>query len=210
MDAARQDRFLRQLVPSRWEEVEESEVAQASWFDAPIDPVDEGQGDGSPSRDNDDGNDGEQASQPPPPAPNESSDTPSQSFQPWPWMQADGPSTGGREGGTGDGDEHVLRTGAPSCAGDAPPWLGDIVQQISQLSEAGDARFQHWSITVPLDPQALPDCELRMTLSPGALALRFRTASQQSAALVCRHREKLRAQLEALPSSPPAIDIDLE
>ena len=211
MDAARQDRFLRQLVPSAWEEVDESEVTEASWFDAPIDPVDEGQSDGSPSQGDDERNDGEEASQQQqqqPPAPREASDTPFQPFQPGPWMQAAGRARS--ESHTSDDGAAVVRASASSSAGDAPPWLGDIVQQISQLSEGGDARFQHWSITVPLDPQALPDCELRMTLSPGALALRFRTGSQQSAALVCRHREKLRAQLEALPSSPPAIDIDLE
>jgi hypothetical protein len=42
------------------------------------------------------------------------------------------------------------------------------------------------------------------------MSLRFRTGSAESAALVSRHRDALRARLEALPSSPPAIDIELE
>jgi hypothetical protein len=207
-DAARQDRFLRQLVPSPWDEVEEAEVSEASWFDAPLDPLDEGQGDGSSSQGDDERNDGEEAAQPPPPPPAEAGDTPFQAFPPWPWMQAAGRD--GSEGHPGEEGSQVMRTTATSSIGDAPSWLGDIVQQVSQLSEGGDARFQHWSITVPLDPQALPDCELHLTLSPGTMALRFCTGSAQSAALVSRHRDRLRAQLEALPSSPPAIDIDLE
>ena len=39
LDPTRQDRFLRQLVPSAWDEVEEPDDLEASCFDAPVDPV---------------------------------------------------------------------------------------------------------------------------------------------------------------------------
>jgi hypothetical protein len=123
-------------------------------------------------------------------------------------MQAASVAPDRRDGDTPQGEAVPAAAGA-SPAGEAP-WLGDIVQQVTQLTAGSDARFQHWSITVPLDPQTLPDCELRLSLSPGTMALRFRTGSASSAALVSRHRDALRARLEALPSSPPAIDIDLE
>jgi hypothetical protein len=116
---------------------------------------------------------------------------------------------GERGGGERPQDSRVPAATGAAPAGDAP-WLGDIVEQVTSLTAGSDARFQHWAITVPLDPQALPECELRLTLSPGTMALRFRTGSSESAALVSRHRDALRARLEALPSSPPAIDIDLE
>jgi hypothetical protein len=207
VDAARQERFLRQLAPSPWDEVAESEAIGLAWFDTPIEAADEGGDEGSSPHDDDGRNEGEDSPEPAPaPAPEPEVAGPAQPFTAWPWMRA-----GGLEPGPSRGDDSSAEAvSTASSASRDPAWLGDIVQQITQWTEGGDARFQHWSITVPLDPQALPDCELRLTLSPGTMALRFRTGSAESAALVSRHRDTLRARLEALPSSPTAIDIDLE
>lgn len=204
MDAARQDRFLRQLVPSAWDELPSAHATEPAWFDTPVEAADEGGDEGSSPRDDEGRQEGGDTPEPPPPAPEPVA--PSQSpFAPWPWL----PAGGIGPGPSGDGTS--AREVAPVSSSDRhPAWLGDIVQQIAQLTEGGDARFQHWSITVPLDPGVLPDCELRLTLSPGAMTLRFRTGSAESAALVSQHRDTLRARLAALPSSPAAIDIDLE
>ncbi|MGM9491232.1 type III secretion HpaP family protein [Ideonella sp. YS5] len=208
VDAARQDRFLRQLVPSLWDELADAEAAELLAFDSPVDAIDEGSADGSPSQGDEGRRDGgDETPEPPPPAPPDVADA-APSFPHWSWMHAAGAAPERGHSDTPQGEAVAPATGA-SCAGDAP-WLGDIVQQVTQLTAGSDARFQHWSITVPLDPEALPDCELRLSLSPGSMALRFRTGSATSAALVSRHRDALRARLEALPSSPSAIDIDLE
>jgi hypothetical protein len=208
VDAARQDRFLRQLVPSPWDELAEGEASELDLFDAPVDAIDEGTGDDSPSQGEEDSRDGDQAQEPAPPPPAESAHPLPTAFPLWPWMQA-ASVAGDRRGDDSPHDSPVPAVSGAASAGDAP-WLGDIVEQVTSLTAGSDARFQHWSVTVPLDPQALPDCDLRLTLSPGTMALRFRTGSSGSAALVSRHRDALRARLEALPSSPPAIDIDLE
>jgi hypothetical protein len=207
-DAARQDRFLRQLVPSPWDELAEGEASELDWFDAPVDAIDDGAADGSPSQGDEEGRDGDEAQEPAPAPPVESTNPLPTAFPLWPWMQS--PSFASDGGGRDTlKDSPVPAVSGAASAGDAP-WLGDIVEQVTSLTAGSDARFQHWAITVPLDPQALPDCELRLSLSPGTMALRFRTGSSESAALVSRHRDALRARLEALPSSPPAIDIDLE
>lgn len=205
LDPTRQDRFLRQLVPSAWDEVEEPDDLEASCFDAPVDPVDEERGDGSSPQDDEGRQDDDPtAGEPPAPPPAQAA---FQELAPWACLQA--PARASHDhAGTPEGSQ-VPRVGAASSSKD-PAWLGDIVAQVGQLTTGGDARFQHWSVTVPLDPQSLPDCELRLTLSPGSMVLRFRTGSAGSADLVSRHRDTLRARLEALPSSPPAIDIDLE
>jgi hypothetical protein len=207
VDAARQDRFLRQLVPPAWDEVDEPddrEASDATWFDAPVDPVDDGRGDGSSPQGDEGRHDDEQPSESPAPPPVECAPLDHAS---WAWLRTAGLAS--HDDAHEDAGPHASRVGATSSPQDAA-WLGDIVEQVAQLTAGGDARFQHWSVTVPLDPQSLPDCELRITLSPGSMVLRFRTGSAESARLVSRHRDTLRARLEALPSSPSAIDIDLE
>ncbi|MDA8522833.1 hypothetical protein M5C95_18870 [Acidovorax sp. NCPPB 4044] len=98
-----------------------------------------------------------------------------------------------------------------NAAPEAPPaWLQDTVQRIAWLSAQADPAFQSWSVTVPMDPAVLPECELGLSLSPYAMSLRFRTGSSESARLISLHRDPLRAQLEALGPSPRGIDIDLE
>ena len=208
-DAARQDRFLRQLMPLPWDEAAEAQAFELDVFDAPVDAVDEGAGDGSPPRGEEDKRDGDEAQETAPPPPPESPDPLPAALPPWPWMRSAG-LAGERGGSETPHDSPMPAATGVAPDGDAPPWLGDIVEQVTSLTAGSDARFQHWAITVPLDPQALPDSELRLTLSPGTMALRFRTGSGDAAALVSRHRDALRARLEALPSSPPAIDIDLE
>lgn len=196
VDRARQERFLRQLVPSPWDTAPDDDAAPGLDDTAlAIEAVEDEGRRGSAGDDSREPQDGDAPVEPPVPPETTPPITPDRPpFQPSGWAAA--AST--RSSPARDGSD------------DAPSWLQDMAQQVARLCTEGDPRFQCWSVTLPLDPAVLPDCELRLELSPGAMTLRFRTASPQSAALVCRHRDALRARLEALPSSPPAIDIDLE
>ena len=55
----------------------------------------------------------------------------------------------------------------------------------------------------------IAETELQIHLSPHWLTLRFATQSVVSAALVSRHRSRLLAQLERMPSLPYGIHIEL-
>jgi hypothetical protein len=210
LDRARQERFQRQLVPHLWEPCSDEERAALQPPSPPTGPPEEqAPGDGGEHRDHEpppreDG----AATEPPAPAAPAVQQAPA--WQP-PAAAPARNERGGRDGGDGrPGTGAAAPVQAAPAAGDAPPWLHDMVDQVAMLCAQGDQRFQHWSLTLPLDPAVLPDSELRLGLSPGAMTLRFRSGSPQAAALVCRYRDELHGRLAALPSSPPEIDIDLE
>ena len=71
------------------------------------------------------------------------------------------------------------------------------------------AAFVTWTVTVPMDPQVLPDTELRLHLSPHWLSLRFTTQSQRAARLISLHRPRLLSQLEHMANLPHGIDIEV-
>ncbi|SFD77810.1 type III secretion HpaP family protein [Paracidovorax konjaci] len=116
-----------------------------------------------------------------------------------------------RQGSQESEDSPADAASRVNAAPQAPPaWLQDTVQRIAWLCAQADPAFQSWSVTVPMDPAVLPECELGLSLSPYAMSLRFRTSSSESARLISLHRDPLRAQLEALGPSPRGIDIELE
>jgi Type III secretion protein (HpaP) len=213
-DTARQDRFLRQLGPSPWEEAATADEASDLWvtaFDAAIDS-DGGDPGGSPGGE---GGDREpQGDEPPPESQMPAEPAPPGAPDPAPWRPlawAAGANTASGDGrGSDDAPGGPQAVQAAAASDEAPPWVKDMVQQVALLCAEGDPRFQCWSVTLPMDPAVLPDCELRLALSPDEMTLRFRTGSAQSSALVSKHRDTLRTRLQALPASPSAIDIDLE
>lgn len=88
-------------------------------------------------------------------------------------------------------------------------WDAALVDTVATLCRRADPSFVGFSVTVPMNPETLPHTELRLTLSPHYLQLRFQTQSTRSHDLVLRHLGPLRAMLaQALPDSRH-IDIEL-
>lgn len=88
-------------------------------------------------------------------------------------------------------------------------WDAALVDTVATLCRRADPSFHGFSVTVPMNPETLPHTELRLTLSPHYLQLRFSTQSTRSHDLVLRHLVTLRAMLaQALPDSRH-IDIEL-
>jgi hypothetical protein len=84
-----------------------------------------------------------------------------------------------------------------------------MAQQIVQLCRRADPAFVTWTVTVPLDPDVLPDTELRIHLSEHWLSLRFASHSPRSTDLIFRHRSRLQLLLERTPNLPHGIDIEV-
>lgn len=88
-------------------------------------------------------------------------------------------------------------------------WEDALADVVARLCRASDPAFHSWTVQVPLDPEALPETELRLTFSPHHLRLRFSTASTVSLAVVSAHQDHLSALLrEAMPEARH-IDIDI-
>ena len=105
-------------------------------------------------------------------------------------------------------DADALGTGAAlTTAEDA--WPDQMAKMIAGLCTRADPAFVTWTVTVPMDPQVLPDTELRLHLSPHWLSLRFATQSQRAAGLISLHRPRLQSQLEHMANLPHGIDIEV-
>ncbi|SEK24599.1 Type III secretion protein (HpaP) [Roseateles sp. YR242] len=92
-----------------------------------------------------------------------------------------------------------------------PPdaWADGVAHTVAALCHGSEPSFHSWTIQVPLDGEALPHTELRMTFSRHHLQLRFSTASTRSFHLISAHQAQLRALLvRALPGDRH-IDIEL-
>jgi len=70
--------------------------------------------------------------------------------------------------------------------------------------------FESWSIHLPMDPEVLPDTELRIRASLERMSLRFCTQSPESARLISEHTQVLQRSLEDTLEMKGQIDIDLE
>jgi predicted pyridoxine 5'-phosphate oxidase superfamily flavin-nucleotide-binding protein len=105
-------------------------------------------------------------------------------------------------------DTEALGAGATmTTAEDA--WPDRMAKMIAALCTRADPAFVTWTVTVPMDPQVLPDTELRLHLSPHWLSLRFATQSQRAARLISLHRPRLQSQLEHMANLPHGIDIEV-
>jgi hypothetical protein len=89
------------------------------------------------------------------------------------------------------------------------PWPQQMAQTIAALCARAEPSFVNWVVTLPMDPQVLPQTDLRLSLSQHWLSLRFITQSPQSHHLVSSHRHRLLEQLERLPQLPHGIDIEV-
>ena len=102
-------------------------------------------------------------------------------------------------------------TGDTHARSDLPqdPWPEQMAQTIADLCARAAPSFVNWTVTLPMDPQVLPETDLRLSLSQHWLSLRFITQSPRSHHLVCRYRQSLLEQLERLPQLPHGIDIEV-
>lgn len=98
---------------------------------------------------------------------------------------------------------------APAAATDTGRWTEDTAQKIATLCNRADASFAHWSVTLPMDAQALPETDLVLSLSPYGLSLRFRTQSAVSSRLIATHKPRLQALLARTRGLPQDIDIEV-
>ena len=95
-------------------------------------------------------------------------------------------------------------------AGLASSLAKDTARLVSSLFNRTERTFQTWTVTVPLDPAALPQSEVQLQVSPFRLVLRFRTQSAASAHLISSFKGQLLALLENTRSLPSTIDLELE
>jgi type III secretion control protein HpaP len=86
-------------------------------------------------------------------------------------------------------------------------WDLDLARRVIQLCKRASPSFHSWTVTVPLDPTVLPDTELAMAMLPSRLALRFKTQSPYSMALIRRHEDRL---VSLLAQALPARQVDVE
>lgn len=110
-----------------------------------------------------------------------------------------------------EGDTAAAAPDGGLAAADLPqdPWPERMAQTIANLCARTAPSFVNWTVTLPMDPQVLPETDLRLSLSQHWLSLRFITQSPQSHRLVCRYRQGLLEQLERLPNLPHGIDIEV-
>lgn len=80
---------------------------------------------------------------------------------------------------------------------------------VDQLCSRADPAFKSWTATLRMDPAILPETQLRLSLSPHWLSLRFITDSAAATSLVSSHRTELQSLLERAPNLPHGIDIDI-
>lgn len=97
----------------------------------------------------------------------------------------------------------------PPAATDTGRWTEDTAQKIATLCNRADASFAHWSVTLPMDAQALPETDLVLSLSPYGLSLRFRTQSALSSRLIDTHKPRLQALLARTRGLPQDIAIEV-
>lgn len=88
-------------------------------------------------------------------------------------------------------------------------WSERMALLVGDLCKRADPAFKSWTATLRIDPEVLPDTQLRLSLSPHWLSLRFITGSQEAGRLVSTHRPELQSLLERAPNLPHGIDIDI-
>lgn len=88
-------------------------------------------------------------------------------------------------------------------------WETSVADTVASLCRGSDPAFHSWTIQVPLDGDALPHTELRLTFSPHHLLLRFSTQSTRSLALISARQSQLRDLLSRALPDQRHIDIDI-
>lgn len=132
----------------------------------------------------------------------------------------DGPadSPAPAQGADGAAHEHTAQAQNPNAQplaldlpslAEAGRWAEDAAQKVATLCTRADTSFAHWSVTLPMDEQALPETDLVLSMSPYGLSLRFRTQSSLSSQLICTHKPRLQALLARTRGLPQDIEIEV-
>ncbi len=87
-------------------------------------------------------------------------------------------------------------------------WEQSLARVLHRLCSSADLAITHWTIQVPLDPAALPETTLHLSLSPQRLQLRFNTQSAWSLRLLSIRKNALVQLLHE--TLPDLRDIDVE
>jgi hypothetical protein len=109
----------------------------------------------------------------------------------------------------GHSSQRVGECAAPAPAGEMEAWFKELAQGVGAMRHRSRS-FESWSIHLPMDPEVLPDTELRIRASLERMSLRFFTQSPESVRLISEHSPVLQRSLEDTLEMKGQIDIDLE
>lgn len=98
---------------------------------------------------------------------------------------------------------------AASAGAQEDKWADDMARKVIALCQRADPAFVTWTVTVPMDPDTLPQTDLRLHMAPHWLSLRFASQSSQSVRLIAAHRDRLVELLERTPGLPHGIDVEI-
>jgi hypothetical protein len=100
----------------------------------------------------------------------------------------------------------------PGEAAGAEPvegWADRMARMVATLCSRADPAFVTWTVTVPMDPDTLPQTELRLHMAPHWLSLRFASESPRAVQLILAHRERLVALLRRAGGVPHEVDVEV-
>ncbi len=86
----------------------------------------------------------------------------------------------------------------------------DIASRIAAMVNPASGGPETWFVTLPMDPQALPETVLRIAASRAWMRLRFSTHSGGTVRILMAHMPALARMLEHRLRMPGQIDVDLE
>lgn len=107
------------------------------------------------------------------------------------------------------------RPAVAAAPGDAPGgepaegWADRMARMVATLCSRADPAFVTWTVTVPMDPDTLPQTELRLHMAPHWLSLRFASESPRAVQLILAHRERLVALLRRAGGVPHEVDVEV-
>jgi len=85
-----------------------------------------------------------------------------------------------------------------------------LASRLADLCRRGAPTPDTWSIVLDMDPETLPQTELRIHASRDWIRLRFSTQSSRCVHLVSMHMDWLRCQLEKTLGMHQQVDVDFE
>ncbi|MEK8029340.1 type III secretion HpaP family protein [Ideonella sp. DXS29W] len=105
---------------------------------------------------------------------------------------------------TGASDDH------PDEADEATEAFERLAERLTPLCRRTGHSPDSWSVVLPLDPEVLPESELRIHASRDWLRLRFTTQSGASLHLISKHMDALGRRLTETLGPHRHIDVDIE
>jgi type III secretion control protein HpaP len=86
----------------------------------------------------------------------------------------------------------------------------ELAHRVAALCTENEEGPETWSITLPIDPETLPETVLRIQASHGCMKFRFSTQSSKSVRVISQHMPALVSLLENALHTHGQIDVDLE